>query len=358
MTKYYYQQISLTFLFFLGLFTFHPSLFAQTPETTRLPIAHLAWIDTISVTPSKTRNPDSAVNENDYFPTGVGIQAIDESTKKKRLIFNIGLHTGTYAGSMLALNQAWYAGFPRSSFHSFNDNKEWLQVDKVGHTWTAYQISRASMATWKWAGLNSRRQIWAGGLAGATFQTVIEVLDGFSTEWGWSWGDFAANCVGSGLLIGQQLAWNQQRVSFKFSFHQMNYGDAMLNQRADKLFGRSLPERALKDYNGQTYWLSANLKSFFPQSNFPGWLNLAAGYGASGMFGGYSNKWEYQGTLFDRSDIYRQRQFYLAPDIDFTRIPTNSKLLKTLFFALNAFKLPAPALMMSKGKLRFYPLYF
>ena len=50
-------------------------------------------------------------------------------------------------------------------------------------------------------------------------------------------------------------------------------------------------ERMLKDYNGQTYWLSANLKSFFQGSNIPAWLNVAVGYGADGMFGGFENKW-------------------------------------------------------------------
>ncbi|HXV98260.1 MAG TPA: DUF2279 domain-containing protein, partial [Anaerolineae bacterium] len=185
-------------------------------------------------------------------------------TKKKRIIINTAAHAGLYAGSMLILNQAWYADYPKSSFHTFDDSDEWLQVDKVGHAWSAYQISRVSMATWKWAGLNRKQQIWIGGLAGATFQTVIEVLDGFSEEWGWSWSDFTANCIGSGMLIGQQLAWNEQRISFKFSFHKMNYDDPVQNARSDSLFGTSLPERALKDYNGQTYWLSANLRSFFP----------------------------------------------------------------------------------------------
>ena len=138
----------------------------------------------------------------------------------------------------------------------------------------------------------------------------------------------------------------------------MKYGEPMLNQRSDSLFGSSLPERALKDYNGQTYWLSANLQSFFPKSKLPPWLNVAVGYGASGMFGGYDNKWESGGTTIDRSDIPRQRQWYLAPDIDFTRIKTKSKFLKTAFFVLNCLKFPAPALMLSNGKLKVHAVYF
>ena len=61
----------------------------------------------------------------------------------------------------------------------------------------------------------------------------------------------------------------------------------------------------------------------------------------------------------DRTDIPRIRQFYLAPDIDFTKIKTNKKWLRTIFFCLNAFKCPAPTLMIdSKGKFKAYALYF
>jgi hypothetical protein len=78
------------------------------------------------------------------------------------------------------------------------------------------------------------------------------------------------------------------------------------------------------------------------------------------MFGGFENKWEDENdNEITRFDIPRKRQFYLAPDIDFTKIRTKSKFLKTTFTLLNAFKCPAPALMMdSKGKFRAYALYF
>lgn len=115
----------------------------------------------------------------------------------------------------------------------------------------------------------------------------------------------------------------------------------------------------LKDYNAQTYWLSANLKSFFPQNSLPAWLNIAVGYGADGMFGGFENKWlDNMGNEVSRYDIKRSRQYYLAPDIDFTRIKTRSKFLRTGFSILNAFKLPAPAIELSKGRLKIKTIAF
>jgi len=282
------------------------------------------------------------------------------AAQKKRILAMAGMHGGLYGGSLLVLNQAWYANYPRGKFHTFNDFPEWQQIDKVGHIWSAYQLSRASFPGWRWAGLPEKKQILMAGLSGFAFLTVVEILDGFSKEWGWSWGDFGANIAGSGLFIGQQLGWKEQRISFKFSFHRMQYPETMLNERSDDLYGASLPQRMLKDYNGQTYWLSANIKSFLPDTKLPGWLNLSVGYGAQGMFGGTVNIWDNPQTniLINRTDITRSRQWYLAPDIDFTKIKTNKKWVRSLFYVLNAFKMPAPTMVLSRGKLRFHGFYF
>lgn len=137
-------------------------------------------------------------------------------------------------------------------------------------------------------------------------------------------GDVAANLTGSALLIGQELAWNEQRIHLKFSFHPTRYSDPELQSRSKELYGSSWTTRMLKDYNAQTYWASFRLRSYFPKSRIPDWLCLSIGTGADGLWGGYNNwKTDENGSVvFDRSDIARSRQWYLAPDIDFTRIPT------------------------------------
>ncbi|MEO5564357.1 MAG: DUF2279 domain-containing protein [Chitinophagaceae bacterium] len=280
--------------------------------------------------------------------------------KKTRQWLVGGATAAAYGGSLIVLNDTWFKGYAHTSFQTFNDSKEWLQVDKIGHIWSAYQSGRASTALWEWAGIPHKKAVWIGGLSGFLYLTGIEFMDAHSAKWGWSWSDIAANITGSGLFMGQEFLWNEQRIQYKFSFHSNSYGDPMLEQRANDLFGKSFSERILKDYNAQTYWFSANLKSFFKQSNLPPWLNVAVGYGADGMFGGFENKWfDNLGNDVTRYDVPRKRQFYLAPDIDFTKIKTNSKFLKTAFFMLNAFKCPSPALMIdSKGKARAYAVYF
>lgn len=266
-----------------------------------------------------------------------------------------------YGGTMVALYSNWYKNYPQTSFHFFNDNNEWKQVDKVGHSYSAYVEAFASMEMWRWAGMQKRKSAWIGGLSALAYQSVIETMDGFSSEWGWSWGDMGANLFGIGLLIGQEQAWDEQRIKFKFSFHKKNYGAPDLTARANSLYGKSFSERMIKDYNGQTYWLSANLKSFLPKSNLPGWLSVAFGYGADNMFGASSNiaKDKAGHITFDRSDLHRYRQYYIAPDIDLTKIKTRSKFLKLAFGALNAFKFPLPSLEYnSKGKFAFHLIHF
>jgi hypothetical protein len=278
---------------------------------------------------------------------------------KNRAFIVGGTVAVTYASSLIALNQTWYKNYPKSSFHTFDDSGEWLQMDKVGHGWSVYNLSRASTSAWKWAGLSQKQSVLIGSLTGFSYLTVIEILDAHSEKWGWSWADMAANIGGSSLFALQELGWKEQRIQFKFSAHRKKY-ESGLNTRADELFGESLPERILKDYNGQTLWFSFNLKSFLKKSNLPSWLNLSIGYGANGMFGGYENiGYDKNGNInFNRTDIQRRRQWYLSPDIDFTKIKTNSKLLRTILSGINCIKVPAPALEFSNGKLKGRWFYF
>lgn len=284
----------------------------------------------------------------------------DQQRAKKRIWLVAGGNVLGYSSAMIALSSAWYSKYEQTRFHTFNDWPEWKQMDKVGHLYAAYIESRASMELWRWTGIERKKRIWIGGMSGAFYQTVIEVLDGFSEGWGWSWADFGTNILGSGALVAQELAWDDQRIKLKFSFHRKKYDDPQLNQRTNVLFGKSTAERLLKDYNGQTYWASINLKPFFKSSNLPAWLSLSVGYGAEGLFGGEENiaKDENGAIIFDRRDMKRYRQWFLAPDIDLSKIKTKSKALNFLFTVLSAFKFPAPSLELSNGKLRAHAIHF
>ena len=259
-----------------------------------------------------------------------------------------------YGGTMFGLYQAWYKNYPQSNFHVFNDWAEWQQMDKLGHVYSAYTMSKFGMELWQSNGMERKKSVWIGGITGAAYQTIIEFLDAYSAQWGWSWGDVGANVLGSTLFTAQELTWKEQRIQLKTSFHKMKYSDPELNKRSDNIFGKSIAERSLKDYNGQTYWLSANISSFFPNSKFPKWAMVSIGTGANGMFGARSNvaKDNLGNIIFDRTNISRTRQWYLAPDIDLTKIKTKKKSIKTLLFVLNSLKFPMPAIEFTEKKFK------
>ena len=278
---------------------------------------------------------------------------------KGRLWLVGGAQAAVWVGSFVALNQFWYADYPRSSFHFFNDIKEWNQMDKLGHVFTTFLISNVSNKMWKWAGVSHKRAVWYGAISGIAYQSIIEIQDGLSEEWGFSVPDMAANILGAAFFVAQELTWEEKRLRLKLSFFGHDYPKDV-EPRYKQLFGTSFAERYVKDYNSQTYWLSVNPRSFFVNSKFPAWLNLATGYSSDLMLGGTENTWtDEQGVYYDRRDIPRTRRFYLAPDIDFTRIPTKSKFLRNVFLLMGGVKMPAPTLELnSEGKFRAHWLYF
>lgn len=252
--------------------------------------------------------------------------------------------------ALFALNQLWYANYSKSSFHTINDNAEWLQVDKAGHVFSAYHIGNANTNALKWSGISRKNQIIYGATSGFVFLSAVEIMDGYSKNWGASVGDVVANASGTALLISQELLWKEQRIVPKFSFHTTPYASAR-----PKALGASLPEQLLKDYNGQTYWLSANVHSFFNASKIPKWINIAVGYGGEGMITAND---EFTNTIF-LPQSQRERQFYLSFDVDLTKIETKSRLLKTVFSIFNTVKIPTPTLEFKQfGGIKGHFIYF
>ncbi|HUQ67015.1 MAG TPA: DUF2279 domain-containing protein [Flavitalea sp.] len=267
----------------------------------------------------------------------------------KKMVIVAAANVAFYTSSFILLNRAWYQDYDKTNFHFFNDNPEWNQVDKAGHVWTTYHISRLSNEMWKWAGLNKTTSAVLGAASGLVYQSIIEIQDAYSAEWGFSCGDVGADVTGASLFALQELIGNQQKISLKLSYRPKRYPINLVARR-NQLFGSSFTERILKDYNSQTYWLSANISSLFPRSNAPRWLNVAFGYGADGMFGGRSNEWtDKDGIAHNYNRIRRVRKFYLSPDVDLTMINTRNKVLKKVFFVLNMVKVPAPALLVDTG---------
>lgn len=243
----------------------------------------------------------------------------------------IGTSTA-YTATLVGLNELWYKQYPRSSFHFIKDRDEWLQMDKFGHVVGAYYESYAFYRLLNWSGVPRKKRVWYGGLAGFVLQTPIEVFDGFSEGWGASPGDIVANALGSGAFIAQEKLWGEQKIRFKYSFSSSGFA----HERPD-LLGENFLQQTLKDYNGQTYWMSMAVNEFIPNNDpLPRWLDVSVGYGGDGMLGGKRNPEEY-------SQISRYRQYYFSMDVNTAAIDTKSKFWNTFLHALSFIKFPAPA---------------
>lgn len=281
----------------------------------------------------------------------ISITDTSSAINRPRLYRTIGITAAVYAAELSYLQWVWYADHERVPFEFYDDSRGYLQLDKCGHAWGAYVQSHVGFHALKACGVSKKSALIYGGALGLVLQTPIEVWDGLYEGWGFSWSDMAANAAGSALFVAQQWAWDEQVVKYKWSFAPSPYAKQAAGYLGDTFFGQ-----VFNDYNGHTYWLSAPLQKL-GWAAAPPWLCISAGYSGNGMFGEFENRAAYRGLLIPPTA--RTRQFLFSLDVDWTRIRTRNRFLKTLFNAGFAVKLPFPAVELnSEGKWRMYGLYY
>lgn len=268
---------------------------------------------------------------------------LKHSINQKRLRTLIIGGGAAYGLTLYGLSELWYKDSEQQSFQFFNDNGEWKQVDKLGHFYSAFYFSYGTSKALQWCNVPKKKSDLYGAITGFLVMVPIEILDGYSADYGASSGDLIADAGGALFYLGQAMLWKEPRIYPKFSFHRTNYA-----KERPEVLGDNYYNEMLKDYNGQTYWLSVDMDKFI---KFPKWLNLAVGYGAEGMV--YAND---QPNKEMGYNSYRQYYFSLDPDL--TSIRTNSKVLKTAFFLLSLIKLPSPTVEFSSQGTRFSFFYF
>lgn len=262
---------------------------------------------------------------------------------RTRLYMVAGTIFALYAISFSWLNFCWYRGVKKSRLHWFDDRQEWLQIDKAGHIFGSYFETVWAYELLRWSGMDNKRAAITSALVGFGFNGSVEFWDGISAKWGASWSDLVADAIGATLAMVQYLMWEEQRLMVKYSYKPGAYPPGELSERADDLFGKTEIERALKDYNNLTVWLSVNPSKFIPAVK-PDWLCLSVGYAAENLYGGFENKWtDEKGVMHDRTDLPRTRILKLSLDADLPRLRKNDPTGKALFKALNLFKMPFPS---------------
>ncbi len=272
-------------------------------------------------------------------------QANDSALVRRNVTIVACTDAAIYAGTMVGLNQLWFKDCQWVGIHTINDNGDWLQMDKLCHATTSYHTSLFGDESMRLAGLDSKRSALFGGAFSLLFMTSIELMDAGYEDWGFSWGDMAADMGGIALYTSQQLLWDEQRISLKYSFHPTEYA-----QYNPEELGHNLISQSLKDYNGITIWAAFNVKELFldNDSGFPEWFTIDIGYGANGMVAPQPT-----------DDFDRIRQFYLAPGVDLAKLPVQNRYLKAVLRALSFIKLPTPALEYNTtDKIVWHLIYF
>lgn len=311
----------------------------------------------------------SVVTAQEYQSTGLNrFLTPADSLYKPRLRLIVAGNAASYAVSFYTLNEYWYKNYEREKFHLFNDQGEWLHMDKIGHVYSTYHHAAYIYDLYQWSGVKSDDAALIGVGTALFFQSAIEIMDGFSAKWGFSIPDVAANIGGAGLFYFQQRLLDRQVVNMKLSSRVIDYDDEVIisntrngfssrKRRADDLFGTSRLEKLLKDYNAQIYWLSFDMNSIIGNgTSWPEWLNLAIGYSGENMYGGYENSWVEDGLVFSLPEEEdRYAQFFFGLDLQVERIHTRSHVLKTLQKSLRTFKIPSPAIEVNtRGEVLFH----
>jgi uncharacterized protein YfiM (DUF2279 family) len=271
---------------------------------------------------------------------------------QRRVITAAITESVVYGGGMAYLWQVWYKDVPRVPFQWYNDSRGYLQIDKCGHAYAAYWQSYVGYHWLRSAGVSKKKSLLYGAPLGLVLQTPIEIFDGLYEGWGFSWSDMAANTAGPLLMAGQEMLFDRQWLTYKFSFTRSSYA-----RQAHGYLGDNTLESLFYDYNGHTYWLSMPLMAFKPLKKVPEWIQISAGYSANGMYGEFTNRTSFRGKPIPPA--VRHRQFLLSMDIGWNRIPVKSRFLKGVLLGLSCIKLPFPALEYNTtGKFKAHWLYF
>jgi len=264
------------------------------------------------------------------------------------------LITAAYLISLLWLSSVWYSTY--IVFHFFDDVFEWEYLDKLGHFFASFHLG---LFFYKIFGdprnLNRSLQKKWFCFSGFLLLLPIEILDGFSLNYGASPADLLANGLG-GLFCYCYITFKVLSDTLpKFSFHTTTFGIIR-----PELLGSNIFQQTIKDYNGQTYWLLLDVNKILDTKILPSWLMLTIGYGAEGLLGGHDNVWEAKGgETKDYSSVARTRRVFISIDINANNLREKSKLLNYLLAPFVLLKFPAPALEFNFERgIIFHPIYF
>ncbi|HQO10721.1 MAG TPA: DUF2279 domain-containing protein [Clostridiales bacterium] len=257
-----------------------------------------------------------------------------------RLSFSVGATSLSAAGSFYVMKNAWWQDESESfHFDDGTDLKYAKNLDKFGHFFGGYVSQDLLYRSLIWSNV-SKNYATAYSVGMSVFvQVMIDLKDAYAPKWGFSPWDVAAGAAGAVYKAAQNHYPVLDDYKFKITYY----------SRENKYYAQHdwALENAIENYPSQTYWLTAPLDNFLPESvsaRVPDWLGLAAGLSISDKVS---------------EQLTGDYMVYLSLDIDLEKLvrPYNKPWLSTTAHYLNFIKVPAPALRFHPG-FKGYAVYF
>ncbi len=234
--------------------------------------------------------------------------------------------TGTFLAGHVFFSNLWWKGEPVPfRFEFMQDWQYALGADKFGHAIFPYFGTDLYREALEWTGFNRRTSLWiAAGLVWS-YMTYIEVRDGFSRDWGFSWGDMAANTLGVGWRVAEEYVPALSAVTWKVSYWPSDAWRA------------GLYSQIIDDYESTYHWASIDPELFLPASAddwWPDWLNLAVAHTVEDI------------VAYDGSGSHA---IVLALDIDTEGFGVTDPFWAGVLRVLNYYHIPMPAWRIGEG---------
>ena len=272
-----------------------------------------------------------------FFSVSWAVAGQDDSTHvlPGRIVLLSAITVGTVTAVHLYQARAWWEG-PRAPFRFENDWVYALNIDKLGHAYGAYTLSHLFTYSMDWSGFSHSTSIYYGSVLGLAYQLYVEVEDGFHQEYGFSPGDALSDVIGAAIPLAQERFPVLKNFALKWSYYpSTEYVDA-LRGGSGRVF--------IDDYQGQTYYITMDphfLMGDHPPWWIPPWLGVGFGLAARDL----------------QNTEARRRLYIFSLDYNFTRIETESSLLRSVFTVLDHFHLPAPGLVLDGSTVKLRLVY-
>lgn len=263
-----------------------------------------------------------------FFITIVAFTLRGDSTDVKESIdyYKIGAIGGVTAGAFIyghaIQNDIWWKDEKTDFF--FNWQQDWSYAygaDKLGHLYFPWLASSLYGELFQWSGMKKNDAFLWSGIVALSYQTYVELRDGFSPCCGFSWGDMIFNTIGAAFPLAKANWPALSGVSFKISY----YPSERFKNNSHKVI--------IDDYESTYHWLTVNINDYLAEENKSFWfdfINAGIGHGVKNL---------------DTPAPYHE--IFFAVDLNLNAIKWDFIGWKILQKAFSFYRIPSPAIRLS-----------